>query len=177
MRAFLGLTSSVLIASAAVLTGPTAGAVPARPSASAPASFEAAGAAAVDVAARPTPAQRYARSAHRTTNARRADHDLPALRRDACLTKYAVAQAKRMADEQEMYHQDLHVVLEACNLTYAGENVAYGYATGRSVVNQGWMRSEGHRENILRPQYRLMALGAARGADGRWYSAQVFGRR
>jgi uncharacterized protein YkwD len=58
-----------------------------------------------------------------------------------------------------------------------GENVAYGYPNGRSVVNDGWMRSPGHRANILNPDFRLMGIGARKGHDGRWYVAQVLGRK
>ena len=45
------------------------------------------------------------------------------------------------------------------------------------MVNDGWMNSEGHRANILNPSFRLMGIGARKGHDGRWYVAQVFGRR
>ena len=44
-------------------------------------------------------------------------------------------------------------------------------------MNRGWMPSPGHRANILRPQYRLMGIGAVRDEHGRWWSSQVFGRR
>ena len=57
-----------------------------------------------------------------------------------------------------------------------GENVAMGYRSGGSVVT-GWMGSEGHRANILTPTYRAVGMGAARDADGRWWVAQVLGRR
>ena len=82
-----------------------------------------------------------------------------------------------MARRTEMYHQDLGPILEECGLNLVGENVAYGYRTGRSVVNDGWMNSEGHRANILNPGYRLMGIGARKGSDGAWYVAQVFGRK
>jgi len=58
-----------------------------------------------------------------------------------------------------------------------GENIAMGYSSGRVVVNRGWMHSDGHRANILRREYRLMGIGAARDASGRWWASQVFGRR
>ncbi len=43
----------------------------------------------------------------------------------------------------------------------AGENVAV--APTVSTAHQGLMDSPGHRENILRPQYRRVGIGAARG--------------
>ena len=82
-----------------------------------------------------------------------------------------------MAQQEQMFHQDLGAVMRDCKLNTAGENVAYGYGTGKSVVNDGWMNSEGHRANILNPSYRLMGIGARKGHNGRWYVAQVFGRK
>jgi hypothetical protein len=46
-----------------------------------------------------------------------------------------------------------------------GENLAWGtgsLATARSIV-AAWMNSPGHRENILRPQFREIGLGIAPG--------------
>jgi uncharacterized protein YkwD len=65
--------------------------------------------------------------------------------------------------------------MRRCHLSWAGENIAVGYPTGWTVVNRGWMRSPGHRQNILRRQYRQMGLAAYR-AHGRWWVSQVFGR-
>lgn len=123
-----------------------------------------------------TPESRYQNQAFAATNKHRVEHDRVRLRKQDCVQRYAVRQAKRMARQERMFHQDLGTVLRACRLSTAGENVAYGYPTGKSVVNQGWMRSAGHRRNILSPSFRLMGIGARKGADGRWYAAQVFGR-
>ena len=124
-----------------------------------------------------TPAGRYANQAHKATNNARASQDMKALRKNDCLKRFAVRQAKRMANQNTMYHQDLGPIMDACKLNTAGENVAYGYPTGRSVVWDGWMHSEGHRANILSSSYRIMGIGARKGSDGRWYVAQVFGRK
>ena len=61
-----------------------------------------------------------------------------------------------MAQREQMFHQDLGPVMTDCKLNTAGENVAYGYPTGRSVVNDGWMHSEGHRANILSRDVHVM---------------------
>ncbi len=119
----------------------------------------------------------YQRQVFRTTNQQRARHDLVKYRHQSCVQRYAVRQAKRMARQDRMFHQDLLRVLTDCGLALAGENVAYGYNSGRSVVNQGWMHSPGHRANILNPAFRLLGSGARRSADGTWYAAQVFGTR
>jgi uncharacterized protein YkwD len=121
------------------------------------------------------PIATYQHQAFVATNRHRADHDLVRLRHQHCVQQHAVRQAQRMARQERMFHQRLGPVLRRCHLSWAGENVAYGYPTGRAVVNNGWMRSSGHRANILNRHYRVMGI-AARRADGRWYVSQVFGR-
>jgi uncharacterized protein YkwD len=121
--------------------------------------------------------QKYAHQAFTATNANRAHDGLRALSPSDCLKHWAVRQATLMAQQEQMFHQDLGRVMKACGLDTAGENVAYGFPSGRSVVNDGWMNSEGHRANILNTQFRLMGIGARKGHDGRWYVAQVFGRK
>jgi uncharacterized protein YkwD len=124
-----------------------------------------------------TAEQKYAHQAFTATNVNRTHNGLRVLAPNDCLKHAAVRQAKLMAQREQMFHQDLNRVMRDCGLSSAGENVAYGFPSGRSVVNDGWMNSEGHRANILNPQFRLMGIGARKGHDGRWYVAQVFGRR
>jgi len=124
-----------------------------------------------------TRAGKYAQQAFTATNANRVHHGLKVLRANRCLKHAAVRQAKLMAQREQMFHQEIGKVMQDCGLSTVGENVAYGYPNGKSVVNDGWMNSEGHRANILNPGFKLMAVAARRDADGTWYAAQVFGRR
>lgn len=126
---------------------------------------------------RRSPESAYGRQAVKETNAARTTEGLRPLRVSRCLQRYARAQARLMAQREEMFHQDLGPILSGCGLRTAGENVAYGYASGRSVVVDGWLPSEGHRANIMSTSFRLVAVAARRGGDGRWYAAQVFGSR
>ncbi|GAA4677770.1 hypothetical protein GCM10023226_13770 [Nocardioides nanhaiensis] len=126
-------------------------------------------------AARTTPTS-YAQQAFAATNTQRKAARRVALGKNACLQRYATRQAKAMARRQSMFHQQLGPIMSACKLSMVGENVAYGYTSGRAAV-AGWMGSPGHRANILNPRYRLLAVGAAQASNGQWYSAQVFGRR
>jgi uncharacterized protein YkwD len=119
----------------------------------------------------------YSHAAVKATNAVRRSHHRHTLRVDSCLQRAADRQAARMAAKQRMYHQDIGVALRHCHLRSVGENVAVGYSTGRGVVRNGWMKSPLHRANILRRSYRLIAVAARKGGDGRWYASQVFGRR
>jgi uncharacterized protein YkwD len=115
-------------------------------------------------------------TALRATNAARVERHLLALDADECLLRFAVQQASAMAAAESMYHQDLVPVLRTCGLGLVGENVAVGSDNGRDVV-QAWMASPGHRANILNRGFRVVAVAARQSAGGRWYSAQVFGRR
>ena len=99
------------------------------------------------------------------------------LKKGACLTRAAERWARQMARSGRLTHQRLGPVLTGCHVSWAGENIAVGFPSGASVVTRGWMRSSGHRANVLRPQYRLMGVGAARDRHGRWWVSQVFGRR
>jgi hypothetical protein len=59
-----------------------------------------------------------------------------------------------------------------------GENIAAGYATPAAVV-EGWMNSDGHRANILDPDYCDIGVGYAAVAGSQYYHywTQDFGRR
>src|SRR5205823_4645262 len=39
---------------------------------------------------------------------------------------------------------------------------------------EGWKKSPGHRENLLKP-FKELGVGAAKSASGRWYLVQIFG--
>lgn len=54
----------------------------------------------------------------------------------------------------------------------AAENVAMGQMTAREVVD-GWIKSPGHRENML-GDYTLTGIGTARKDDGTIYFTQIF---
>lgn len=56
--------------------------------------------------------------------------------------------------------------------SWAGENIAYGYATAQSVA-EGWWNSEGHKANILNASFNQAAL-ACYYANGRYYWVNLF---
>lgn len=57
---------------------------------------------------------------------------------------------------------------------YASENVARGQGTPTHVVSS-WMKSEGHRRNLLSARAKQMGVHVGRGSDGKLYWAQMFG--
>jgi uncharacterized protein YkwD len=58
---------------------------------------------------------------------------------------------------------------------YGGENIAFGYPTAQAVM-QAWMKSPGHRANILNCALQTMGVGVAYGGASGPYWTQVFGR-
>ena len=78
-----------------------------------------------------------------------------------------------MADTGEFSHQPLEPVLQDCGASGVGENIGFGNSTPAEMM-QLWMDSQGHRENILRPQFTHLGVGAVQRSDGRWYLTQDF---
>ena len=62
------------------------------------------------------------------------------------------------------------------NYTTFGENIAAGYPNPQEVV-EGWMNSEGHRNNILNAAYTQIGVGCFEKTDSeyRMYWVQLFG--
>lgn len=55
-----------------------------------------------------------------------------------------------------------------------GENTAYGYKNAQAAMT-GWMKSKGHKENILRDTFTIGAVACAQANDGTMYWVQLFG--
>ncbi|WP_214481726.1 S-layer homology domain-containing protein [Bacillus sp. SM2101] len=55
------------------------------------------------------------------------------------------------------------------NYNMSGENIAAGQTTPEQVV-EAWMNSEGHRKNILRPEFTEIGIGYIEGSEHNNYS-------
>jgi uncharacterized YkwD family protein len=66
-------------------------------------------------------------------------------------------------------------MMDDFGLTYrtAGENIAAGQSTAVNVMNS-WMNSEGHRNNILNPNFTEIGIGYVEGGDYGSYFTQMF---
>ena len=113
-------------------------------------------------------------------NVERARRRLPPLTCNAELGSAALSHAEDMARRRKMSHRggdgsSPFDRIGAAGYRYraAGENVAYGFDDVGSVM-QGWMKSPGHRRNIL-GDYAEMGVGRATGKDGATYWAVCFG--
>lgn len=103
---------------------------------------------------------------------------------DAELTRMARVHSENMAHQNFFNHtgpdgQGLRERSRASGIAgfrALAENLAYnkGFEDAASCAVVGWMRSEGHRDNILNAEYTRSGIGVARSADGRVYFTQVF---
>ncbi len=112
----------------------------------------------------------------RRINKARMNKGLQPVRLSKCLSRQ-VAQpwARRMARSGHFAHQNMSTIVGACpRFGWAGENIAYGYPTVGAVM-KAWLHSDGHRANLLRPQFTHVGIGIKRDDSGRRYWVQDFG--
>jgi hypothetical protein len=105
------------------------------------------------------------------TQAARADHGLSSYVVSSDLMSVAQHQAEAEAARREPYHNP-SLGSDVCCWAAVGENVGEGPSA--SSVQQAFMGSSEHRDNILSTTYTQMGIGAARGGDGRLYVDEVF---
>jgi uncharacterized protein YkwD len=100
-------------------------------------------------------------------NLHRARHGVPPLRLDAALSHAASGHARDMADEDFFAHAGANGTTIGARARQAGyawrriaENIAAGMAEPEDAVDD-WMGSEGHRLNMLEPEYVHAGVGHA----------------
>lgn len=103
------------------------------------------------------------------TNDRRADEGLPSLRKSERLSQAAMLKANDIIQNQYWDHTSPSGVepwqwIQKTNYTYseAGENLARDFSTADGTV-AGWMASEKHRENMLKPSYSDVGFAVTNG--------------
>lgn len=113
----------------------------------------------------------------RLVNVQRTGHGLRPVRLGTCLQDRAAQPlAARLSRLGRLQHQDLYAVMRRCpTLHSTGENIAMGQRSPAEVMRD-WMRSPGHRANILRPGYTRLGVGVSRSASGTSYWVEDFGR-
>lgn len=119
------------------------------------------------------------------TNAERTKRGLPPLKQQPALTQAARWLARDMATKNYFEHKDRQgrdIDPRLPDFGYTewrniGENIAGGQRSAEGVV-AGWMKSPGHRANILNPQFREIGVGYAVGRGRlKTYWVQDFGSR
>jgi uncharacterized protein YkwD len=112
-------------------------------------------------------------------NKERSTSGCSALRSDDALADLAGAFSEQMADEGFFDHTDpaglspWDRAAQAGVTNLGGENIARGQADAAAVM-ESWMKSPGHRANILNCDYTSIGIGVHFGAGGPWWT-QDFG--
>ena len=113
-------------------------------------------------------------------NAERRARGLAALDWDDDLARMAAGWSAQMARTGNFSHRDLGAASGLpgiAKFSALGENIAWveGYANMGNQLHLGWMRSAGHRENMLQPGFDSVGIGVV--CDGgRAWATQNFGR-
>jgi hypothetical protein len=108
-------------------------------------------------------------------NATRTSKGLAALKRNDDLVGTARRQADRMAAKGSIFHNPslgAEMTSTGVNWQKAGENVGMGPDV--DLIEQAFLDSPHHYENIVDPSYDTIGIGVVDGADGRRYVVQVF---
>ena len=112
----------------------------------------------------------------RATNISRLDHSLTRVRLNAELSELARQHSLAMARTGSLFHESdpASVYLKGKTWRYWGENVGM---TGGTVsgLQQAFMTSTPHRQNILNRSFRHVAIGAVRVNGVLWVTVFFWG--
>jgi uncharacterized protein YkwD len=107
-------------------------------------------------------------------NQTRRNHGLPVFRLNLELSSIAWTHAKRMADRNQLFHTaNLYQTVKVWSPSTWGENV--GAARWLTRVRTLWMRSGGHRDNILNPRFRRIGIGVVKARGLVWVTTIFYG--
>jgi uncharacterized protein YkwD len=86
-------------------------------------------------------------------------------------TNYMIEQGLISHDN---FYKRMEELKDLVNAKAVGENVAFGYASGESVM-EGWLNSPGHKANI-EGDFTHVGISAIKDENGRYYYTQLFYR-
>jgi uncharacterized protein YkwD len=109
----------------------------------------------------------------REHNARRADKGLEPLVLDTDLCEYAQEHADKMAKKGLLVHSSMSNLGVRAGNGNVAENIAWGQNSVEEVC-RSWMKSPGHRANILGKRYKRVGFGVKEDERGRKYWCSVF---
>jgi uncharacterized protein YkwD len=113
---------------------------------------------------------------YRLTNEARVDHDRARVAFADRLSRYAKRHSKAMAARGYLFHSDtstLQRVLSPYHWSIGGENVGVGDSI--SGLQDAFMASKPHRQNILRSAFDHTAIGIVRERGRLWVTVIFYG--
>lgn len=118
-------------------------------------------------------------------NRERAAARLPKLAWDEAAARAARAHSARMRDAGFFAHDDperggvaRRATAARIGWTAIAENIftCKGYRQPAEVAVKGWMKSPGHRRNLLDPHYTRTGVGIVTAPDGTYHMTQIYFR-
>jgi len=115
-------------------------------------------------------------------NKERTSRGLQALKFNSELSNVATLKSQDMIDKNYFDHTSPTYgspfdMMKKLGLSYssAGENIAMGQETPQEVMN-AWMNSDGHRKNILNPNFTELGVGVASKGSSLYWTQMFIGR-
>jgi uncharacterized protein YkwD len=120
-------------------------------------------------------------------NLKRVEKGLSELKWDEKISKIARDHSEKMAIHGFFSHFGLNgntvderaIRLGVNDWSGIGENIAYckGITNPSGFAVEGWMKSEGHKRNLLNSSWQKSGLGVAITEDGKYFFTQVFTKK
>ena len=108
-------------------------------------------------------------------NAERTARGLRALTWDNALAQNARNWSRSMSANNNFSHSNIYPLLQ--RFQTAAENIGVGGGGATSgAIHNAWMKSTGHRVNLLAPNLDVVGIGVFCGPDGRMWATQQYGR-
>ncbi|RFU68733.1 LysM peptidoglycan-binding domain-containing protein [Peribacillus saganii] len=113
-------------------------------------------------------------------NQERAKYKLPALKSDSALARVSRFKSEDMRNKNYFSHTSPTYgspfqMMKSFGISYryAGENIAVGQTSAQAVM-AAWMKSPGHKANILSKNFTYIGVGYAKGGSYGHYWTQQF---
>jgi uncharacterized protein YkwD len=110
------------------------------------------------------------------TNHDRIQHDRDALDFAGRLSRYAKQHSRAMAEAGYLFHStadELRAVLDGYDWSIGGENIGVGGSL--ETLQEAFMASKPHRQNVLRKEYDHAAFGIVRAGGRIWVTVIFYG--
>ena len=124
----------------------------------------------------------WANDALAATNEARKSANLNVLKMDAELQEAAMKRAYEIAlyfDHTRPNGKSFYTMVDSNTMSASAENIAANVSNGTYCVNEVWMKSAGHKKNILGSDWKSIGIGVAKienGGAGTYLAVQMFSR-
>ena len=125
--------------------------------------------------------ERIAREIFDRVDAERQERGLEPLEWNDSLAEVAREWSVEMSERGRLEHQDVSALLEQDQRLDGFQGIGENIFTSSGpvpagAIHVGWMRSDGHRVNVLNPGWNRLGIGVHCADDGSVWATQQFGR-